>query len=225
MNISTAPWLMLGLLVLSATSLKAQSQPAAPTQESTDNWLHPNDTAYNVAIGDGFNGTAKTGNYAASPEQGIHQVWFNFNGKLLNNVMIMSPLRCSQFIGIYAKQNLLDRPTATDVRQFCDGILMVEVTYTTRREATSFPIIIRHGETIVRAPDNSFHSTPSVHVESSQYYVEYVYTYDQVFTFRIPEPWTDAVIVRFVVPDEGNPREQTVDLTVFSTDELAYSKR
>lgn len=208
------------------SSIFAQSNPQTnPTvQESEDSWIHPAEAAYRTAMQEGFDGKAKIGNYNEDKD-GIHQVWLEFKTSRGENnvIMFFSPLRCAQLLGINARQKLLDIPAVSDARKICDGNLYVSVTYSSRVQAASFPLVIEHDGTGVRPATVDFTEDPDVRVyRSGSYFTEYSYTYLGNFFFKMPSPWTDNVSLSYVVPENGNPTKVSVDFSAFAKDEAAY---
>lgn len=203
--------------------MSVPSQSASPKQEQTESWLHPGDAAYRTAIEDGFSGKAKIGPYNEEKD-GIHQVWFNFTtSRSKNNAIIFfSPLRCAQFLGLNARQKLLDSPTVDSARKTCDGNLFVNINYLARQEAGSFPLVLEHEGVTIRPPDVDFQGSPNISTHWNGFSNDYTYTYWAVFHFNPTRPWTKDVNLRYVIPENGNPLSEQIDLSVFAKDEETY---
>ena len=200
-------------------------QEASPSQQPTQSWLHPGDAAYQRAIQDGFSGKAKIGPYNEEKE-GIHQVWFNFTtSRSKNNAIIFfSPLRCAQLLGLDARQKLLDSPILESVRKECDGNMFVTVNYSTRQGANSFPLVLEHEGVTIRPPRVDFQGTPNISTHWNGFSNDYTYTYDAIFHFSLTQPWTKDVNIRYVIPEDGNPLSEKIDLSVFTEDEQTYER-
>ena len=213
--------LILTLLLVVFVSLPSQSTSA--TQEPTQSWLHPADAAYRRAIQDGFSGEAKTGPYNEGKD-GIHQVWFNFTtSRSKNNAIIFfSPLRCAQLLGLDARQKLADSPTVEAVRKLCDGNVFVTVNYSTRQRANSFPLVLEHEGVTIRPPRVDFQGSPNISTHWNGFSNDYTYSYGAIFNFNLTQPWTKDVNLRYVVPEDGNPLSEKIDLSVFAKDEQTY---
>jgi hypothetical protein len=216
---------MLISILLLVVFMSVPSQSTSATQEPTQSWLHPADAAYRRAIQDGFSGEAKIGPYNEGKD-GIHQVWFNFTtSRSKNNAIIFfSPLRCAQLLGLDARQKLLNTPTPEAVRKLCDGKLFVTISYSTRHEASSFPLILEHEGVTVRPPSVDFTENPSINTHWNGFSYDYTYTYGAIFQFNPAQPWTKDLNLRYVIPEDGNPLTEKIDLSVFAKDEELYER-
>jgi hypothetical protein len=214
---------MLILTLLLVVSMSVPSQSTSATQEPTQSWLHPADAAYRRAIHDGFSGEAKIGPYNEGKD-GIHQAWFNFTTSHSKNnaIIFFSPLRCAQLLGLDARQRLMDSPTVDSVHKTCDGNLFVTINYSARREADSFPLVLEHEGVSVRPPSVGFTGSPSIKTHWNGFSYDYIYTYGATFYFNPAQPWTKNVSLRYVVPEDGNPLSEKIDLSVFAKDEELY---
>jgi hypothetical protein len=207
-------------LILSVFLVLIQS--SAPLNQ--DNWLHPNDVAYEKALKEGFSGSAKPGPYNEDKD-GIHQVWVDFKttreGR--NQILFFAPLRCAQLLGLNAHDKLLDIPATDNVRRICDGNLYADVTYMSGTHADSFPIRIEHDGVAARPVDSQFTTEPEVSVyHSSSHFTDYTYSYEQQFFFKMPDAWTDSIHLAYVVPESGVVMNVPLDLSVFAHDESTY---
>jgi hypothetical protein len=206
------------LLVISPAKSQSPSSPGP-----SDNWLHPNETAYLAAVDDGFSGRAQIGPYNED-KGGIHQVWIQFDstGGDFNTLVFFSPLRCAQILGINARQKLREMPTVEDARKICDGVLFVNVQYITKSVTADFPIVVKHGAEVLRALSTDFTAIPQVTANWNGFSYDMVYGYSAVFYFRPPEPWSDGVSIRYVIPERGDPVTARLDLSKFVSDESTY---
>ncbi|MGD0545158.1 MAG: hypothetical protein ABSB65_12175 [Candidatus Acidiferrales bacterium] len=205
--------------------ISAISRSAGPAQKPIDSWLHPGDSAYRAAIQDGFTGKAKIGPYNEG-KGGIHQLFFTFTSSRAkdNKMIFFSPLRCAQLVGLDARQNLSDSPTVEFARKTCDGNLFVTITYSSRYEASSFPLALEHEGVTARPPSVEFTSDPRIDTHWNGFSMDTTYTYNAVFYFSLPEQWTSDATLRFVIPEVGDPLDLKIDFSTFVKDEAAYER-
>jgi len=137
-------------------------------------------------------------------------------------IVLFSPLRCAQLVGIRARRELLDRPTVTAVRILCAGKLFATVNFKSATEATSFPMVIAHGAVTVRVEDSSLTELPTVDSKWDGFSYQTTCGYSAVFTFNIPEAWTDETTLRYVVPEKGGPEDVAINLAIFAQDVRTY---
>jgi hypothetical protein len=197
---------------------------AQPAPVAHDSWLHPTDAAYRTAIQEGFTGKAKPGPYNEGKD-GVHQVFVKFTTSRdeRNVIVFFSPLRCSQLLGLDAREKLLEVPVVSFARNVCDGKLYVSITYSSGSKADSFPLVIEHEGVTVRPGSVEFTESPDISVyRSGSYFTDYTYRYTDQFFFKLAGPWTDNVKLRYVIPENGNPAQVDVDFSIFAKDEAAY---
>jgi hypothetical protein len=213
------------MLIAILLLISALSQSVDSAQKPTDSWLHPGDTAYRTAIQDGFSGKAKIGPYNEEKD-GIHQLFFNFTTSRSkdNKIIFFSPLRCAQLIGLNARQKLLDSSTVEFARKTCDGNLFVTISYSSRYEASSFPLVLEHEGATVRPPSVDFTNDPEISTHWNGFSNDTTYEYTAIFYFSLPELWTTDANLRYVIPEDGNPTNLKVDFTTFGKDEVSYER-
>jgi hypothetical protein len=193
--------------------------------ENQHSWLHPSDSAYDKAIQEAFDGTAKLGPFN-DDKSGVHQAWVRFDTSRPghNAIMFYSPLHCAQRFADEARQKKEQRPTVTSIRNECDGYLFAELNYTAGARANSFPVKIKHKEIEVSPQSDKLTVEPVVdRHQTTSFQTEYTYSYrGQLFVFKLLDAWTYGVTVQYVVPETRDVTEVPLDLSVFAEDEADY---
>lgn len=189
-------------------------------------WLRPADSAYEKAIQEAFDGTARLGPFNED-RSGVHQAWVTFNTSRpgRNTIMFYSPLHCAQQLADDARQKKTKRPTVNSIRSQCDGYLFATVNYTSGTKADSFPVLIKHNGLEIHPESDKLTVEPVVSQrQTTSFQTEYTYSYvDQLFSFKLPDAWTYEVMVEYIFPETTDATEVPLDLSIFAEDEADYS--
>jgi hypothetical protein len=188
-----------------------ERQQPAPTPD----WLHPSDAEYQEAIDDGY--SAKTPREAL---EGYIPIEISPIQRDPNaSISVESPLHCAVAEGYFAAKDLADEPTVGEVRQLCDGLIGVYVLHFSRRLHANWPVMLQHKNTIYNPHSRQLGPGPKAkrYVAGSGPKVP-GYMYDDIYTFKPEEAWTDEATVLWS-DEQGENHSQKVDLSALAREE------
>jgi hypothetical protein len=188
-----------------------EQQQAVPTPD----WLHPSDVEYQAALDDGYN--AKTAQEALEgylPIQ-ISPIQRDPN----SGIWIESPLHCAVSEGYFASKALEDEPTVAEVRRLCDGLIGVYAVHFSLRLRANWQVMLQHKDTVYHP-----HSRELTRAPKSQRYLDSSdtevagYMYDDAFTFKPEEAWTDEAKIIWI-DESGEQHTKKIDLSPLAHEE------
>jgi hypothetical protein len=201
---------MLSLLLVAALA-GAQQDPS---------WLHPNASTLQQAVDDGYTLAALKDKYR------LLTLKANPPGSMAKEAIISlkGPLVCAFDIGAFAARNLRPKPALDQVKQACDGKLMVIASVHTQSRDEQWRVLLQYGDTTLEP----WRTTLDNYAHKARYNGGVMfgqirgYHYQHIFHFAPPEPWSSAITIRFT--DGFHPGTATANLAELAADELKHRK-
>jgi hypothetical protein len=206
---------LLTMILLPNIALSKQGMPIQSTENQ--NWLHPSDGDYQIAI-----------NAAFPHKRDKKEVKIlHFENRLqmdpFSRFIVNSPLACAFNVANSKQIKLEEPPSIEDVKHYCDGRLEVVVTHFSVNLSVKRPVIIQHAGQTVRPTSDLFDELPQVttYIAGMLNSDQVGYRYVDVHTFTVDSAWNDSVM--FVTADEyGAQKTLTFDFGKFEKNEMEF---
>jgi hypothetical protein len=218
------PTLFLLVLLCAAPAVLAQEPtptpnfpPVVEAQQTapTPDWLHPSDAEYKEALDDGYN--AETAKEALERYTPI-ELW-PIQKDPDSSISIESPLHCAAAEAFFAAKDLADEPIVEEVKQICDGLIGVYVLHFSPRLHANWPVVLQHKNTVYQPHSRRLAPAPKVkrYIAGTGTRVA-GYMYDDAYTFKPEEAWTDEATVTWT-DDDGARHSKIVDFSTLAREE------